>query len=155
MLHNSNVKNNETNSWEILLIEDNSGDVRLIENAMKELENRFNLNIVTDGIQAMDYLYKKNPYTKAITPDLILLDLNIPKKHGHVVLAEIKNDPNLKRIPVIILTISSAEDDILQCYNLHANCYINKPFEIDKLIRIFKSIQNFWLNTVTLPPKKK
>lgn len=156
MLYHSSVKNKEEKSFfHILLIEDNRGDARLIEETMQELDSHIHLAVMSDGFQAMDYLHKKNPYEKSTIPDLILLDLNLPKKDGRQVLAEIKSDPNLKRIPVLILTISSAEEDILQCYNLYANGYVIKPFEIDKLIELVKSIKNFWFDTVTLPPKKE
>jgi chemotaxis family two-component system response regulator Rcp1 len=140
---------------EVLLVEDNPGDIRLIEEAIKELGDVISLRIVTDGVQALDYLFKKNAYIMAPTPDLILLDLNVPKEDGRKVLSVVKNDSHLKRIPVIVLTISQNEEDVLECYNLHANCYITKPFEIDSFIQIIKAIKSFWLDVVTLPPKKE
>ena len=136
---------------DILLIEDNSGDVRLAQKALKESKVKNQLHIVTDGVEATDFLFKRNDYKDAPRPDLIILDLNIPKKHGHEVLAEVKADEDLKRIPVIILTTSKAEEDILKTYNLHANCYITKPLDFDKFMEVIKSIGDFWLTIVKLP----
>ena len=136
---------------DILLIEDNSGDVRLAQEALKESKVKNRLHIVNDGMAAIDFLFKRNDYKDAPRPDLIILDLNIPKKRGHEVLAEVKADEDLKRIPVIILTISKAEEDILKTYNLHANCYITKPLDFDKFIEVVKSIEDFWLAIVKLP----
>lgn len=136
-------------------MEDNPGDIRLIREAVKECGQHFELDSVMDGIQAMDFLFKREAYTKSITPDLILLDLNLPKKDGRSVLKEIKSDPILRIIPVIILTISQAEEDILQCYNNHTNCYVTKPFEIEHLIQLIKSITYFWFHVVSLPPRKE
>lgn len=137
-----------------MLVEDNPGDARLILEVIKEIQTKITLNIVTNGILAMEYLRKIGPYKEAVTPDIILLDLNIPKMDGRKVLYEIKNDPNFKKIPVIVLTISQAENDIINCYDLHANCYISKPFEVDKFIQVFKSIVHFWFYVVALPVKK-
>jgi len=136
---------------EILLIEDNEGDVRLVQEALKEgkLQNR--LFVVRDGVEGMDYLLKIRKYRDAARPDLVLLDLNLPKKDGYEVLAEIKKHKELKRIPVVILTTSSAETDILKTYNLHANCYIIKPLDLDQFIQVVKSIEDFWLTIVKLP----
>ena len=139
------------NPVEVLLVEDNPGDVRLTVEALKEAKVINNLRVVRDGVDAMSYLRRQGDFTKARRPDLILLDLNLPRKDGREVLAEIKQDPNLKRIPVVILTTSAAEQDIIKTYNLHANCYITKPVELDQFIEIVKSIQDFWLSIVKLP----
>jgi CheY-like chemotaxis protein len=136
---------------EILLVEDNIGDARLAKEALKESKIKNDLQIVGDGIDAMDFLHRKGKFTNAPRPDLILLDLNLPRKDGREVLAEIKNDPELKRIPVVILTISKAEEDILKTYNLHANCYITKPLDLDQFMKVVKSIEDFWLTIVKLP----
>jgi CheY-like chemotaxis protein len=136
---------------DILLVEDNAGDSRLALEALKESKLRNNLHIVTDGMDAMDFLYKKGKYEQVPRPDLILLDLNLPKKDGREVLAEIKSDPDLKRIPVVILTISKAEEDVLKTYNLHANCFITKPLDLNQFVTVVKSIEDFWLTIVKLP----
>jgi chemotaxis family two-component system response regulator Rcp1 len=136
---------------DILLVEDNPGDSRLAIEALKESKLRNNLHIVTDGIEAMDFLYKKGKHLQVPRPDLILLDLNLPKKDGREVLAEIKSDPDLKRIPVVILTISKAEEDVLKTYNLHANCFITKPLDLNQFVTVIKSIEDFWLTIVKLP----
>jgi len=135
----------------ILLVEDNPGDARLAKEALKEGKVKNQLHIVTDGVEATDFLFKRNDYKDAPRPDLIILDLNLPKKDGREVLAEIKADENLKRIPVVILTISKAEEDILKTYNLHANCYITKPLDLNKFFEVVKSIEDFWLTIVKLP----
>jgi two-component system, chemotaxis family, response regulator Rcp1 len=136
---------------DILLVEDNAGDSRLALEALKESKLRNNLHIVTDGMEAMDFLYKRGKHTQVPRPDLILLDLNLPKKDGREVLAEIKADPELKRIPVVILTISKAEEDVLKTYNLHANCFITKPLDLNQFVTVVKSIEDFWLTIVKLP----
>jgi chemotaxis family two-component system response regulator Rcp1 len=136
---------------DILLVEDNAGDSRLAVEALKESKLRNNLHIVTDGMEAMDFLYKKGKHAQAPRPDLILLDLNLPKKDGREVLAEIKTDPDLKRIPVVILTISKAEEDVLKTYNLHANCFITKPLDLNQFVTVVKSIEDFWFTIVKLP----
>jgi chemotaxis family two-component system response regulator Rcp1 len=138
---------------EILLVEDSPADVRLTREALTSdrLWNR--LNVVTDGVQAMAYLRRKGKFAAAPRPDLILLDLNLPKKDGREVLAEIKADPNLKLIPVVVLTLSAGEEDILKSYGLHANCYIEKPVDLRQFMKVMKSIENFWLAIVKLPPK--
>ena len=136
---------------DILLVEDNPGDARLAKEALKESKVKIQLHIVYDGMEATDFLFKRNKYKDAPRPDLIILDLNLPKKDGREVLAEIKEDENLKRIPVVILTISKAEEDILKTYNLHANCYITKPLDFDKFIEVVKSIEDFWLSVGKLP----
>lgn len=139
---------------DILLVEDNQGDARLAQEALKDSKVKNKLHVVYDGIEAMDFLLKRNEYKNAIRPDLIILDLNLPKKDGREVLAEIKADEDLKRIPVVILTISKAEEDILKSYNLHANCYITKPLDLDKFMEVVKSIEDFWLTIVMLPNHK-
>lgn len=141
------------NPVEILLVEDNPADVRLTKEALKEEKIHNNLNVVKDGIEALAFLRKQAPFQKAVRPDLILLDLNLPRKDGREVLKEIKEDENLKCIPVVVLTISDAESDILKTYNLHANCYITKPIDLTQFSKVVKSIQDFWLSIVKLPPK--
>ena len=136
---------------EILLVEDNLGDVRLATEAFKEAKVRNSLHIVGDGVEALLFLRKEGKYSQSPRPHVILLDLNLPKKDGREVLAEIKNDADLKRIPVVILTISKAEEDILKAYNLHANCYITKPLDLGQFIKVIQSIEDFWLTIVTLP----
>jgi two-component system, chemotaxis family, response regulator Rcp1 len=137
---------------EILLVEDNPGDVRLTMEALRGGRVRNNIHVVEDGVQAIDFLRRQGNYGDVPRPDLILLDLNLPKKDGREVLAEVKQDPALKRIPVVILTSSAAEQDILQAYDLAANCYITKPVELDQFLRVLKSIEDFWLVIVKLPP---
>jgi CheY-like chemotaxis protein len=136
---------------DILLVEDNAGDSRLALEALKESKLRNNLHIVTDGMEAMDFLFRRGQHAQVPRPDLILLDLNLPKKDGREVLAEIKSDPDLKRIPVVILTISKAEEDVLKSYNLHANCFITKPLDLSQFVTVVKSIEDFWLTIVKLP----
>ncbi len=138
---------------DILLVEDNPGDVRLTIEALKEAKLLNTIKHVSDGVEAVAYLRQQGQYANSPRPDLILLDLNLPKKDGREVLSEIKNDPNLKRIPVVILTTSRAEEDILKAYNLHANCYITKPVDLDQFIKVAKSIDNFWFTMVRLPPE--
>jgi CheY-like chemotaxis protein len=136
---------------EILLVEDNPGDARLAQEALKDSKLNNNLHITCDGVEALDFLFKRNGFPTAVRPDLILLDLNLPKKDGRQVLAEIKQDEQLRRIPVVILTTSKAEEDILKTYDLHANCYITKPIDLEQFIKVVKSIENFWLSIVKLP----
>ena len=138
---------------EILLVEDNPGDVRLTKEALRDAKLLNNLSVCTDGEEAMAFLAQQGPYSEAPCPDLILLDLNMPKKDGREVLAEIKADPQLRRIPVVMLTTSTAEHDVLNCYDLHANCYITKPVDLDQFITIVKTIEDFWLTIVKLPGK--
>jgi CheY-like chemotaxis protein len=138
---------------EILMVEDNPGDVRLTVEALKEAKVRNNLHTVEDGVEALAFLRREGRYAEAPRPDLVLLDLNLPKKTGREVLAEIKGDPDLKRIPVVILTVSQAEQDIVKSYNLHANCYITKPVDLDRFLEVVQSIENFWLTVVMLPPR--
>lgn len=136
---------------DILLVEDNPGDVRLIKEALKEGKIENNLEVVIDGEQALTFLYKKGDFLNAITPDLILLDLNLPKINGFEVLERIKNDPELKVIPVIVLTTSQSERDIVESYSLHVNCYVSKPVEYDSFMTVVRSIENFWFTIVKLP----
>jgi len=136
---------------EILLVEDNPADVRLTMEILKETKVRNTLTVAADGIEALDLLRRNGRYAHAMRPDLILLDLNLPKKDGREVLAEIKTDPDLKRIPVVILTSSKAEEDIFKSYNLYANCYVTKPVGLEQFVKVVKSIENFWLTIVTLP----
>ena len=137
----------------MLLVEDNPGDVDLAREALADSKIHNQLLVVDDGVKAMEFLRREGPYTSAPRPDLILLDLNLPRKDGRAVLAEIKSDDNLKRIPVVILTSSKAEKDILQSYNLHANCYISKPIDLNQFMLVVKSIESFWLSMVVLPPQ--
>lgn len=138
---------------EILLVEDNLADVRLMEEALKDGKIDNNLSIARDGAEAMDFLHREGKYNGAPIPDIILLDLNLPKMDGRQVLKEIKNDEKLRSIPVVILTISKAEEDILKSYKLYANCYITKPVDLDQFFRVANSIEDFWLTIVKLPPK--
>ena len=135
---------------EILLVEDNEGDARLAREALKDSKVTNIIHHVHDGIEAMDFLHHQGKYKDAVRPDLILLDLNLPRKDGREVLAEIKNDDNLKMIPVVILTISSNEQDILKTYNLHVNCFITKPIDFEQFIKVVRSIEDFWLTIVRL-----
>ena len=137
---------------EILLVEDNPGDERLTREALKEGKVYNNLHWVKDGVEAMEFLYRRGKYKDAPRPDIILLDLNLPKKDGREVLQEIKADDALKRIPVVVLTTSKAEEDVLKTYDLHANCYVTKPVDLEKFIVVVRSIDVFWLTVVTLPP---
>ncbi len=136
---------------EILLVEDSPGDARLTAEALKEGKILNHLSLVRDGVEALDFLHQRGAYASAAPPDLILLDLNLPKKDGREVLAEIKSDPDLKRIPVVILTTSKAEEDILRSYDLHANCYITKPVDLEQFMKVVKCIEEFWLTMVRLP----
>jgi len=138
---------------EILLIEDNPGDVLLIKEALTDSKYQLHLTWVKDGVEALNYLYRHNNYQNAIMPDLILLDLNLPKKDGREVLEAIKHDRQLKIIPVIILTSSKAESDVFKSYYLHANCYLTKPVDLNCFIDIIRSVEQFWLTVVNLPPK--
>jgi chemotaxis family two-component system response regulator Rcp1 len=136
---------------EILLVEDNPGDVRLTMEALREGKVLNNLNVVTDGQEAVEFLRRQGEYGDAPRPDLILLDLNLPKKDGREVLAEIKADESLRRIPIVVLTTSQAEIDVIQSYDLGVNCFITKPVDLDQFIYVVKSIEEFWLTVVTLP----
>jgi CheY-like chemotaxis protein len=136
---------------DILLVEDNLGDARLAKEALKDSKLKNNLFHVIDGVEAMKFLMKEGEYSDVPRPDLILLDLNLPRKDGREVLKEIKESDNLKRIPVVILTMSQAEEDIFKSYNLHANCYITKPLDLNQFIKVVQSIEDFWLTIVKLP----
>jgi len=137
---------------EILLVEDNSGDVELTVEALKEGKLGTHLNTVADGIEALAFLRREDPYQSAPRPDLILLDLNLPRKDGRETLADIKQDPELCDIPVVILTTSEAAKDIQESYKLHANCYIQKPVGLEQFVAIVQSIEYFWFTVVKLPP---
>ncbi len=137
----------------ILVVEDNVGDARLIKEVLNEGKLVNSLYVVRDGVQALDFLRNKGEYAKMSLPDLIILDLNLPKKDGREVLAEIKSDEILKKIPVVIMTISQAEEDILRSYNLHANCFITKPIDFNQFSKVVRSIEEFWFSIVKLPPK--
>lgn len=140
-----------TKQVEILLVEDNPADVRLVREALKESKIINNLSVVEDGVEAMDFLRKKGKYASSPRPNMILLDLNLPRKNGREVLSEIKSDEKLKRIPVVIMTVSDDEKDIMLTYNSHANCYIKKPLNFDQFNQVVHSIENFWFTIVCLP----
>jgi CheY-like chemotaxis protein len=149
--------NRDSKDWrpvEILLVEDNPGDVDLTREALQDAKVRNRLHVVDDGAKAVDFLFKRGAYTDAPRPDIILLDLNLPKKDGRQVLEEIKADPQFAEIPVVILTTSQAEEDILRSYQLHANCYITKPVDFKQFMHVVKSIEEFWLTIVKLPKQK-
>ena len=138
---------------DILLVEDNPGDARLALESLKESKIRNTIHWVQDGLEAMKFMHRQGSYENAPRADLILLDLNMPKMDGREVLAEIKSDDELKRIPVVIFTISKAEEDILKAYDLHTNCYITKPLDLDRFLKVIQSIEDFWLTIVRLPRK--
>jgi chemotaxis family two-component system response regulator Rcp1 len=140
---------------EILMAEDNPGDVRLTMEALHDAKVLNRMNVAVDGVEAMAFLRREGKYAHAPRPDLILLDLNMPRKDGREVLAEIKEDLDLRRIPVVVLTTSTAEKDIMESYDLHANCYIAKPVDLDQFLDVVKSIEDFWLTIVRLPPNGK
>lgn len=146
------MMNGNDSTVQILLVEDNPGDIRLTQEALKEGSINNQLNVVKDGVEALEFLHKKGKYNSAPTPDIILLDLNLPRKDGREVLHEIKNDEVLRMIPVIILTTSDAEQDIVKSYKLHANCFITKPVDLDQFIYIIRQIETFWFTVVHLPP---
>jgi chemotaxis family two-component system response regulator Rcp1 len=137
-----------------LLVEDNPGDVRLIQEALRDGKVWNNPHVVSDGEAALDFVYRRGPFTDAPRPDMVLLDLNLPKKDGREVLAVIKSDPDLKRIPVVVLTTSKEEEDVLRAYNLAANCYVTKPVEFDEFMKVIRAIEDFWLTIVALPPQE-
>ena len=141
----------ESRQIEILLIEDNPGDARLTQEAMRAAKMTNVLHVVEDGVQAMEFLRQRSRFKDAPRPDLILLDLNLPKKDGRAVLAEGKADPDLRRIPVVVLTTSRSEEDVMQAYDMHANAYVTKPVNLDQFMRIVALIDEFWLKVVTLP----
>ena len=146
---------NETNlnPIDVLLVEDSLADVRLTRETLKEEKLHVNLHVVGDGVEAMDFLHRRGKFAKAVRPDLVLLDLNLPKKDGREVLKEMKEDDSLKVIPVVVLTVSKAEADIVKSYNLHANCYITKPIDLSQFSSVVRTIREFWLTVVKLPPK--
>jgi chemotaxis family two-component system response regulator Rcp1 len=136
---------------EILLVEDNPGDVRLTREALRDGKVQNNLHVVPDGVEAMAFLHREGKYASSPRPDVILLDLNLPKKNGREVLAEVKSDPELSRIPVVILTTSEDEEDVMRAYDFHANCYITKPVDFEQFIKVVRSIEDFWFTIVRLP----
>ena len=138
---------------DILLVEDNPGDVRLTREALHDAKVLNTLTVAVDGVEALAALRREGRFADAPRPDIILLDLNLPRKDGREVLAEIKEDPSLRRIPVVVLTTSKAEEDVLRTYNLHANCYISKPVDLEQFITVVKSIEDFWFTVVRLPPQ--
>jgi chemotaxis family two-component system response regulator Rcp1 len=144
---------NAPEAFEILLVEDNPGDARLAQEALKEGRMTSRLKVVVDGVEAMSFLRREGHYAGSPRPNLILLDLNLPRKDGRQVLAELKADEDLRRIPVVVLTTSQAEQDILRSYDLHANCYITKPVDLDRFISVVRSIEEYWCSVVTLPPR--
>ncbi len=149
-----NVENKTEKSIDILLVEDNPGDIRMTREVLIESKIRNALHVVTNGEDAMDFLYQRGKYEQAARPGLILLDLNLPKKDGREVLAEIKTNESLRRIPVVVLTTSAAEEDVFVSYGYHANCYITKPVDLDQFIKVVRSIEDFWFTIVKLPPKE-
>lgn len=138
---------------EILLVEDNEGDVQLTREALDRAKVRNNLHVANDGVEAMDFLRRRNGHASAPRPDLVLLDLNLPNMDGREVLQEMKSDPNLKTIPVVVITSSEAEQDIVRTYSLSANCYVTKPLDLSQFMHVVQSISEFWLQIVKLPPK--
>jgi len=136
----------------VLLVEDSEADIRLTKESLKDCKLTVDLEVVKDGVEAMEFLRKEGNYKGTFRPDIILLDLNLPKKDGKEVLKEVKMDKDLRRIPVVILTVSSDEADIIKTYNLHANCYITKPVDLEQFMTVVKSIENFWFAIVKLPP---
>ena len=148
-----NSMENDTRAIEILLVEDNPGDARLTIEAMREAKMRNRIHVVEDGVEAMEFLRHQGRFGDAPRPDLILLDLNLPRKDGREVLAEVKSDPDLRRIPVVVLTTSRAEEDVLRAYDLHANCFVTKPVDLEQFMKIVAQIDAFWVNVVTLPGK--
>lgn len=137
---------------DILLVEDNPGDVRLTLEVLRRCDSRTRLKVASDGVEAIDYLRGRVGLGRRRRPDLVLLDLNLPRKDGREVLAEIKGDPELRTIPVVVLTTSAAQEDVLNSYSLQANCYITKPVDLEQFTRVVRSIQDFWLTIVRLPP---
>lgn len=142
----------EDMSFQVLLVDDNPGDVRLTQEAFKDAKVHLEMHVAGDGVEAMEFLLRQGKYGSATRPDLILLDLNLPRMDGRQVLAEIKNHPTLKAIPVVILTTSASDADIERSYLLHANCYISKPVDLEGFLTVVQSIDNFWLSVVKLPP---
>ena len=138
---------------EILLVEDEEADIDIILHSLKSSKIINRINYVLDGEQAMAYLRKEDPYSDVLRPDLVLLDLNLPRKSGREVLEEVKNDPGLRRIPIVVMTSSNSEEDIIISYDAHANCYIRKPVNLTEIEKVVKSIEMFWLTIVTIPPR--
>ena len=136
---------------EILMVEDNPADVRLMKETLKDSKLNNNMSVVEDGVEAMAFLRKEGKYASAVSPDLMLLDLNLPRKSGHEVLNEIKKDDELKTIPVVVVTSSQAEEDVLKSYRLHANCYVTKPVDLEQFTKVVNTIQEFWFSIVKLP----
>ncbi len=147
--------NDNTEPIEILLVEDNPGDARLAVEALKDSKVRNKLYHVKDGVEAMDFLHRRGGYPDAPVPDLILLDLNLPRKDGREVLEEIKEDPKLRFIPVVVMTSSEAERDLVKSYGLHANAYVVKPIDLDRFVEVVQAIEDFWFAIVKLPPKNE
>lgn len=139
---------------EMLLVEDSPADVLITREALSQAKVRNNMHVAEDGVEALAFLRRMGPYARAARPDLIVLDLNLPRKNGREVLAEIKSDPDLARIPVVVLTTSKADEDIIRAYNLHANCYVVKPLDFASFVDVVRSIEHFWLSIVTLPPEQ-
>jgi CheY-like chemotaxis protein len=148
------IKKNVGKPVDILLVEDNPGDVRLTKEALRDAKVLNKIFVAKDGVEAMEFLRMEGSFADKSMPDLILLDLNLPRKNGREVLAEIKNDPKLKHIPVVILTSSDSDEDILKAYDLHANCYITKPVDLSGFVEIMHSMEEFWFTIVKLPPKE-
>ena len=144
----------DTRPVDILLVEDNPGDVRLTKEALRDAKVLNEIYVARDGVEAMEFMYHKGSFAKAPVPDLILLDLNLPRKDGREVLAEIKKDPKLKHIPIVVLTTSKADEDIIKTYNLHANAYITKPVDLNRFVEIMHALEEFWFTIVKLPPKE-
>ena len=138
---------------DILLVEDSAADVRLTQEAVRSTKLANRLSVARDGVEALAMLRRESGYAESPRPDLIMLDLNLPRMNGRALLAEIKEDPELKRIPVVIVTSSAAEEDVVRSYNLHANCYITKPLELENFVRVVKAVNEFWVGIVKLPPK--
>jgi CheY-like chemotaxis protein len=145
------MNRDETHPIEILLVEDSPSDTELTVEALKDFKVRNHVSIVEDGVLAMQFLRRQGPYAQAPRPDLIMLDLNLPRKDGREVLAEIKSDDQLKAIPIVVLTTSRADQDVLRAYQLNANCYINKPVDFNQFLDVVRAIESFWLYVVTLP----
>jgi CheY-like chemotaxis protein len=144
----------ETRPVDILLVEDNPGDVRLTKEALKDAKVLNEIYVARDGVEAMQFVHREGSFANAPMPDIILLDLNLPRKDGREVLAEIKKDPKLQHIPVVVLTTSKADEDIIKTYNLHANAYITKPVDLNRFVEIMHALEQFWFTIVKLPPKE-
>jgi len=147
------MRNTSIKFVDILVVEDNAGDARLIREVLNDNKIFNSLKVVKDGVEALEFLRNKGKFKDEPKPDLIILDLNLPRKDGREVLSEVKNDDNLKHIPIVIMTISQAEEDIMKSYSLYANCYITKPIDLDEFIKVIRSIEDFWFSIVKLPPK--